>query len=80
MDLAALHVQVAPAWLAQCLAHLEAATPGFRAQSEQARLTQVLQQLLYSDLNQCGAPHLPANVAVRSRHRLLPLKSPAPGP
>ncbi|EFN57844.1 hypothetical protein CHLNCDRAFT_51164 [Chlorella variabilis] len=61
-QLEALGLQLQPAWLTSCVAHLQASAPGFAALPVQHKAKHVLQQLLHSDLNQCGAAALPQEV------------------
>lgn len=63
-QLEALGLQLQPAWLTSCVAHLQASAPGFAALPVQHKAKHVLQQLLHSDLNQCGAAALPQEVQV----------------
>jgi hypothetical protein len=63
-DVERLGARVQPAWLAACAAHLQASVPGWFSVSQQQKAKLVLQQLLHSDLNQCGAATLPPGVQV----------------
>jgi hypothetical protein len=63
-DLHALGVRVQDGWLAACLGHLQTVDPRFSNGSANQKAKIVLQQLLQSDLNLCGAPALPQGVQV----------------
>lgn len=63
-ELGRLGARVSPQWLASCLAFLQGSQPGLAAAPAPARAKAVLQQLLATDLNQCGAPALPPGVQV----------------
>ncbi|PSC73828.1 recQ-mediated genome instability 1 [Micractinium conductrix] len=58
---ALLGARLQPAWLAACVAHLDA-RGGFNGLPVERRARLVLQQLLPADLNTCGAASLPPGI------------------
>lgn len=53
-----------PSWKAAVEEHLSSTVTGYSRKPRQEQLKLILQQCLYSDLNQCGAGCLPARVQV----------------
>ena len=67
---------VLPQWLSAIATQLQEASPGFDNMPGQHRTKMMLQQLLYSDLNRCGGPNLPASVQVRPCQLISELRTP----